>query len=372
VNKSASTADGAITDAEADLLFSGFAAETALVLAVSGGPDSTALMVLAARWCERHRHAMLIQAVTIDHGLRPQARLEAAAVKRLARNLGIAHRTRRWTDPKPATGLQEKARAARYHLLHEAARAAGARFVLTAHTLDDQAETVLLRLTHGSGIAGIGGMAREVGFSDLVATAGWRASASGAMQRGKSAVSLVRPFLGLPKARLIATLRDAKVAYADDPSNRDPRFTRARLRALMPALAAEGFTPERVDRLARRMRRAEAALVESTEAAASRLGLRTDRGLIAMPERDWGDLPAEIALRLLGRAIGSVGDEGPVELGKLEAFSDALAAAAAGGAVRFRRTLAGAIVSLQNGMIVVERAPPRRPRRDAALSVDQN
>jgi tRNA(Ile)-lysidine synthase len=359
-----SAADGAVTDAEADLIFAEFADQPAMVLAVSGGPDSTALLVLAARWRKRHRVPMHLLAATVDHGLRHEARREAADVKRLAASLGVTHRTLRWTGPKPATGLQEKARAARYRLLHKAARSAKARFVLTAHTLDDQAETVLLRLMRGSGVAGIGGMARRVRLCDLLA-----ADPRIAPSRGSNgptgditAVSLVRPFLGVAKSRLIATLREAGLAYAEDPSNRDPRFARARLRRLMPALAGEGLTPDRLDRLAHRVRRGEAALEAMTDAAAERLGYGADSSRIALPASDWGELPGEIALRLLGRAIGRVGDEGPVELGKLETLHDALTAAFAGGAVRFRRTLAGAMVSLQKGAIVIERAPPRQRR----------
>ena len=155
-----SAADGPVSDAEADILFADLAAEPALVVAVSGGPDSTALLYLMARWRARRQPALRLAAVTIDHGLRPEARREAAAVKRLSGELGVEHRTMRWSGAKPSTGLQEKARVARYRLLHAAARGAKARCVLTAHTLDDQAETVLFRMARGSGLAGICGMAR--------------------------------------------------------------------------------------------------------------------------------------------------------------------------------------------------------------------
>ena len=129
------------------------------MLAVSGGPDSTALLVLAARWANQLKRAPKLLAVTIDHGLRPEAAREAAAVKRLAQSLKVSHRTLRWRGRKPRTGLQEAARQARYELLAQAATRAGFAHILTAHTLDDQAETVLFRLARGSGLFGLTGMA---------------------------------------------------------------------------------------------------------------------------------------------------------------------------------------------------------------------
>ena len=231
-----SIAEAPVSDAEADLLFADLIDQSALVLAVSGGPDSTALMVLAARWRKRHRRAPKLIAVTVDHGLRPEARREAAAVKRLAARLGVAHRVLRWTGAKPTTGLQEKAREARYRLIAAAAGRARAACVLTAHTIDDQAETVLIRLTRASGLTGLAGMAR-VRPLFLPAPAA-RANARPGHPGPAASVFLVRPFLEIPKSRLVATLRAAGIPCADDPSNRDPRFTRARLRALMPALEA--------------------------------------------------------------------------------------------------------------------------------------
>ena len=115
-----------VTDAEAAALFADLVTCKALVLAVSGGPDSTALLLLIARWRAKLRDGPSLLAVTIDHGLRPEARREAAAVKRLAAALGVAHRTLRWTGPKPETRLQEAARAARYRLLAAAAARAKA------------------------------------------------------------------------------------------------------------------------------------------------------------------------------------------------------------------------------------------------------
>jgi tRNA(Ile)-lysidine synthase len=351
----------AISDAEADALFADLIDQPALVLAVSGGPDSTALMWLAARWRKRRQRGPTLLAVTVDHGLRPEARREAAAVKRLAARLGIAHRTLRWSGRKPTTGLQQKAREARYRLITAAADRARATCVLTAHTLDDQAETVLFRMTRGSGLTGLAGMAR---MRPLVMPA---AQPAAGRRRHKpepgASVFLVRPLLDIAKARLVATLRAAKIPCADDPSNRDPRFTRTRLRALAPALAAEGLDARRFALLARRVRRADAAIEFAVAAAAAALSVSdwSGQGPIVLEAEGFATLPAEVALRLLGRAIAQTGDEGPVELGKLESLGDALARAASDG-VRFRRTLAGAVVTLGHDRIAVERAPARRNR----------
>lgn len=346
-------AEEAVRDDEVNALFRRLEGLRGLVIAASGGPDSTALLVLAAGWAKRLKRPPKLLAVTVDHGLRPQAAAEAAAVKRLARRLGVAHRTLRWRGPKPKTGLQEAARLVRYRLLAQAAARAGCTHILTAHTLDDQAETVLFRLARGSGLTGLAGMA--------------------AMSRvpigGRSKIVLVRPLLHTPKARLIATLRAAGIAYSEDPSNIDPRFTRARLRLLMPALAREGFDASRLSRLAGRMRRAEVAIEFAVRAAHAALapGAWLRRGPVVFDAAQFLELPAEVGLRLLCRAIAHTGDEGPVELGKLEALYEAL-----GQAPSVRRTLAGALITLAGNRLGIERAPGRRTSANRQRSARRN
>ncbi len=337
-----------ISGSEAAALFAGLESAPALLLAVSGGPDSIALMVLAARWRTSLKSHLFkrkpeLMVATVNHGLRPESKREAADVTTLAATLGLQHRTLRWTGPKPKTGLPQAARHARYALLAAAARKAGAFHILTAHTLDDQAETVLIRMSRGSGVTGLAAMAREAPVPG----------------DGTGDVTLVRPLLEVPKARLIATLRAARIAFADDPTNRDPRFTRARLRGLMPLLAEEGLDAPRLALLARRLKRADTAI----EVAVDRAHTETTADLGVPGAYDaaaFARLPAEIALRLLGRAVASLGDEGPVELGKLEALKEALDAAQKEGTGRFRRSLAGALVTLARGKITIERAPARK------------
>jgi tRNA(Ile)-lysidine synthase len=358
VSKNASAADDAspISAGETNRLFGGLSHFPSLVLAVSGGPDSTALMVLAARWRGRAPTPRLV-AVTVDHGLRKESKREAKAVEKLARQLGIEHRTLPWTGRKPKTGLQEAARAARYRLLSKVAQEIGARYVLTAHTLDDQAETVLFRLARGSGISGLAGM-----------------SSSGAMPVAEGrGLGLVRPFLDTPKSRLIATLKAAKISYADDPSNRDPRFTRSRWRELMPMLAREGLTASRLALFARRVQRVEDTIFDVMAHAntSAVIGSPTDDGLVTKLHTDvFSDLPREIAIRMLGWTIKRAGG-GRVELGKLEALYGAMHEALDVYALppsvepmlkfaKFRRTLAGALVTVARDKITIEPAPPRK------------
>ncbi len=364
-----------ISAQHAKRLFADLKAAPAIVLAVSGGPDSVALMWLMARWRRDLAAAPRLVAVTVDHGLRTEAAREAREVKRLARQLDLPHRTMRWTGDKPKTGLPAAARAARYRLLAQAARSVGATHVLTAHTRDDQAETLLMRLVRGSGIAGLAAMTR--------------ASARGG-------VVLARPFLDVPKSRLVATLNKAKVAFADDPTNRDTTFTRPRLRALLPLLAAEGGDARGLARLATRLARANAAVDVLADGAERYLALMNPAAPAAKPDPHkamarkpaatefdaalFAGMPEEIRLRLLMRAISRFGHEGPAELGKIEALlaqldrrheENASRRRPKGRQTALKQTLAGALVSLARGRVRIEPAPLRRGRR-AGISGQPN
>ena len=359
-----------ISARDAKRLFADWKAAPAIVLAVSGGPDSVALMWLAARWRRALARGPRLIAVTVDHGLRAEAAAEAREVRRLARSLDLPHRTLRWTGPKPKTGLPAAARAARYRLLAQAARSARATHILTAHTRDDQAETMLMRLLRGSGIAGLAAMARET---------------------EREGVLLARPLLNVPKSQLIATLQRAKIGFADDPTNRDAGFTRPRIRTLMPALAAEGGDARNLARLAARLARANAAVEILADGAERYLALGDrqsphgggpsfDAGRFDVRIFDarifdarifdakaFAAMPEEIRLRLLWRAINRFGHEGPAELGKVEALLAALDRTAAvnrpkPGRSGLKQTLAGALISLIDGRIRIEPAPARRRR----------
>lgn len=295
-----------ITDAEIAEFFTPLAAWPGVMLAVSGGPDSLALLHLYARWRTLGgKRDQTVLVATVDHGLRAQSRAEAEFVAGAAHTLGFDHKTLIWEGPKPATGRQDAARNARYRLM--AARLermpASPRALVTAHTLDDQAETVLMRLARGSGLDGLAAMAP----SRPVHTA--------------TGVTLVRPLLGVPGARLRATLAAMGQAWIEDPSNRDPANERVRVRQLSAAAAAVGLTNEALSLTAIRLRRAHDALEAATtaleqKATVIRWGLSTtiQRALFEAA-------PLELRLRLLGRALTRHGGSHPkprlVELERL-------------------------------------------------------
>jgi tRNA(Ile)-lysidine synthase len=319
-----------------DALFGTLRGARRLLLAVSGGPDSTALLSLMAEW----RGGPEIHAATVDHGLRREAAAEAAAVGALCASLGVPHATLAWDGEKPKTRLQERAREARYRLLTDHARAIGAEVMATAHHLDDQAETVLMRLMRGSGVAGLAGMAAR---------------------SNRDGVTLARPLLALPKAELVAHCVAKGLPFADDPSNCDPRFTRARLRRLMAEI---GLDARALTRLAARAERAEEALQAMTAAAEARLGLAEAgacrvEALLAEP--------SEIRLRLIGRALSRTGGK-PVGLEKLEALGEA-AFASASASRRFSANVAGARLTVsRTGILEIKPEPPRRTLLRGSMS----
>ena len=323
-----------LSQARIDALLAPLASARATLIAVSGGPDSTALAVMAAEWAARR--GARVFAATVDHRLRAESAAEAAAVSALCDKLGVPHATLVWTGAKPSTRLMERAREARYRLLVAHARAVGAEAIATAHHADDQAETVLFRLMRGSGVAGLAGMAAT---------------------SERDRVILARPLLGLAKADLVAFCRGRGVAFFEDASNADPAYARPRLRALMGALAEEGLDAQGLVRLARRAAEADKALERMTEAADARLGGgRIDaRALISEP--------IAVVQRVLARRIAAAGgkDESRIGLEKIEALATRLRDAVAEGQP-LAANLGGALVRLTaEGRIDFDREPARRP-----------
>lgn len=322
-----------------DRFFAPLTGASGIVAAVSGGPDSMALMGLLAGW--RHPGRPTVFVATVDHGLRPGSAGEAALVAQEAERLGLPHRMLRWEGPKPSRGLPEAAREARYRLLVTLACETGASHLVTAHTQDDQAETVLMRLARGSGPAGLAGMRPEV---------------------ERDGIRHLRPLLGIAKADLVALCRRNGWPFVEDPTNRDEAFARPRWRRLAPALAAEGLTPDRLAQLAGRMLRADQALDVKSKAA------------LAAARRPEGDLeagallaePLEIAIRALALALAEMRPAGePLRLERVEACTEAVLTAAREGRA-LRRTLGGVLLNLDpRGRLTLAPEPARRRGRPA-------
>lgn len=316
--------------------FAPFESAPRLAVAVSGGSDSLALTLLADRWATRRGGDIV--ALTVDHGLRPEAAAEAAQVGAWLAGRGIRHRVLVWEGAKPGhglkrAGLQAAARAARRDLLAAECRRAGILHLLLGHHQDDQAETLVMRLAADSGPDGLAGMAACVESADL---------------------RLLRPLLAVPRARLAASLAALGQSWIEDPSNRDPRFSRARLRSLAAGTAAvaapaAGFGRERAGRdgqVADLLARCVAVYPEGWASVAPDL-LAT--------------APPAIGRRALARLLMCVGGAAyPPRTERLERIY----AAICGGPLAGGRTIAGCrLVPRRGGLLVV--------REEAAIGAER-
>lgn len=256
-------------------------ADTRLGLAISGGPDSVALLLLAAE-----ARPGMVEAATVDHALRPESRAEAEQVAALCERLGIPHAilTATWEE-KPETAIQERARAMRYKLLGGWARERGLAALLTGHHLDDQAETFLMRLARGAGVKGLAAMRR-------------------ATPAANGSLVLMRPLLGWRHADLEAVCAAADTKPAKDPSNEDDQFERVRIRR---ALAdSEWLDPKAIAASAAHIAQADAGLHWATSLEWKRAVRRGPRGIVYRLTA----APREIRRRILRRAILALATEG--------------------------------------------------------------
>ncbi|MBV8535221.1 MAG: tRNA lysidine(34) synthetase TilS [Alphaproteobacteria bacterium] len=292
-----------------------------LAIGVSGGADSLALTCLADRWARQRGGTVL--ALTVDHGLRAAAAGEAAQVGLWLAARGIPHRILAWTGAKPVQGLQAAARAARRDILLGHCSTEGILHLLLAHHQDDQAETLVMRVAADSGPDGLTGMA-------------------GVVETRQARV--LRPLLEVPRARLAATLAELDQPWIEDPSNRDRRFSRARIRALdaragQVAVAAARFGSER-----QRRESAVAELLAHTTAL-------TPDGWAFVAAKVLSAATPEIGRRALARILMCVGGESyPPRSEGLEA----LLAAFASGRLAGGRTLAGCrVLPRRSGLAVV-------------------
>ncbi|HEY8434100.1 MAG TPA: tRNA lysidine(34) synthetase TilS [Sphingomicrobium sp.] len=258
--------------------------DTPIGVAVSGGPDSLALLLLAAQ-----ARPARVEAATIDHALRPESRAEAEMVAALCERLGVPHAilTANWEE-KPSTAIQERARAIRYKLLGEWARNRRLGALATAHHLDDQAETLLMRLTRGAGVRGLAGMRRVA-------------------RPGPQALAIVRPLLGWRHSELEDVCASAGVEAVADPSNEDEQFERVRIRKALAS--AEWLDAAALAASAAHLAQADAALHWATDLEWKHHVTAGGGSIVYRP-----DGPREIRRRVIRRAILALATEGGGEL----------------------------------------------------------
>lgn len=249
-----------------------------LAVAVSGGGDSLALLGLACDWAEDNH--CRIQALTVDHGLRPEAGDEALLVAREAMRMGAEHDTLYWTGWDGKGNLPAAARDARYRLMRDFCARAGIGAILLGHTQDDQAETVLMRLARGSGVEGLSAMAEgRYGRDDIL-----------------------RPVLGETRADLRIWLTRQGMRWFEDPTNDDPRYDRVRARRLLTQLAPFGLDAGRLAETAASMARARAALLARAVDVADRI-VTDRRGMLIFDRDGLNRTEEETRLRLVAHGL---------------------------------------------------------------------
>ncbi len=271
----------------------GIATPGRIALALSGGGDSIALMKLLTNWAKAgsgsHANSPL-HALIVDHGLRAGSTRDARHAAARARDAGWRAHILKWSGSKPKSNIEDAARKARYALLGKWCRAHKTFLLFVAHTRDDVAETFLLRLGRGSGVDGLSAMSALApypldGFGDL---------------------EIARPLLDFGREELRTYLEKDGDAWLDDPMNEDPRFSRVRVRALLPALEAAGVSQQRIVDASRHLARARKALEAETTELLRAHSRKEKSGCVLIDRQALVAAPREIGLRALSALIGEV------------------------------------------------------------------
>ncbi len=293
----------------------------ALALAVSGGSDSLGLLVLAREWAALHGVALSV--VTVDHGLRPEAKAEAAYVGELCHGWGLVHHILTWRD-HPATGnLMAEARSARYRLMADWAKARGIGDIALGHTADDNAETFVMGLMRGAGLDGLSGMRPQF---------------------ETHGVRFHRPVLGIERGALRSLLESRGIVWVDDPTNDDDHYDRVRVRKALASLDGLGLD----------FGRSIANLRSTRGDLMHELWTKIEGGLTVTPidlrleEEVFLSLSRDFRRRFLNMALRYVGGaDYPPRADKVQRLVD--------GAYQETATLAGALVYLRKGVIHITR-----------------
>ena len=311
--------------------------ETVLV-AVSGGADSVALLHTLLALAESWR--LTLSVVHVDHRLRPDSAGDARFVRELCARLGVPVDVV-GVDVEPGDGPEAAARAFRYAALEAAADRIGAPRIALGHTADDQAETVLMRLIQGAGVRGLAGIPPV---------------------RGR----IIRPLIECPRAEIVAALEGAGLAWVEDPTNRDPKFVRNRIRHELLPLLASAWEPAIVETLNRVARRAR-ELVDSLGAVAAReleRGTTDVDGALVLRRGRLAALPRDVAAEVLRRAAARFGSRAPLRAWAHRGLRRVLAEPPPRRPFR----LGGVGFEVSGGLIRVS-ATPAEPLREQTLMV---
>lgn len=248
-------------------------------VAVSGGSDSMALMVALAEYAREAKIELCV--ATVDHGLRPEAHTEAQFVGTTAKALGLDHTILTWTNHDGRGNLLSEARNARYALLADWAKSRGLGAVAIGHTSDDVAETFMMRLARGTGLAGLAAMSDD-----------WT----------QDTVRFVRPVLGQSRGALRTYLQSSGHSWVDDPTNDDPKYDRVRMRGLLSTLAEHGLTTERISEVATQLADENATLDQTARSTAVLL-CQDREGDVLIDQEGASELADGILRRILNKAL---------------------------------------------------------------------
>jgi tRNA(Ile)-lysidine synthase len=311
---------------DCEKLFAALQGERHIAVAVSGGSDSMALLRLADQWSSK---SVKISVLTVDHGLRQEAAAEAAKVAEWCKLLDLEHHTLQWEGTKPKTGLQAKARAARYDLLSAWCKANDVRYLLTGHTMDDQAETVLMRQQRTDTAESLAGI-----WETMV----W------------DGVKVFRPLLGQSRADLRAYLTSLGQPWIEDPSNLDRRFERVRARQTLADEGSPDLQRIELADIAERAGRTARAMAMATEQWLNGQLTSYPEGFGAIPRAGFYELDPALQRRVLQQLLLIYGAGNPAEPGEL----DYLAKWIMGHGIS-RRTLGGAMFACRQSSVLIGR-----------------
>ncbi len=255
-------------------------AESRLCIAVSGGADSMCLLMLAQRWCQENNHSLI--AVTVNHGLRKEAKDEAASVKNWCKQLQCEHYTLDWKGKKPSSNIQSQAREIRYQLIQQFCQQQHIKHVLLAHHLQDQAETLLIRMMRGSGVSGLKGMESHSTIGNI---------------------SLLRPLLSFTKEDILLTLNQLKQSFINDPSNENTRFLRVIIRNFINTIDRKNEVLKHIDRTAKHMQRADDFIQQQLLSFENDFVNSHPYGFVTIDKKAFQALHLELALRLVSKNI---------------------------------------------------------------------